>query len=156
MCVDLHPPIYSGGAKTSGSVYIHVYIHSCKLLCLLAAGKVEMTGEIYKHKMQVNSGTQQLETEEEEPSSTTPSKITESAGSLSTDTLPAMPSLDQTQDTSLQQEEQQPEQQSMVVGEGGGEVGEEEQSEGGVVVGGHRREGGEGGEGEGAPVAQEQ
>ena len=143
-------------------IYTCIYIHSCKLLCLLAAGKVEMTGEIYKHKMQVNSGTQQLETEEEEPSSTTPSKITESAGSLSTDTLPAMPSLDQTQDTSLQQEEQQPEQQSMVVGEGGGEVGEEEeegeegQSEGGVVVGGHRREGGEGGEGEGAPVAQEQ
>lgn len=85
----------------------------------IVAGKVKTTAEIYKHKMQVNDGS----TAQPESPSLTPVKEGEGVIDVPTTAVPAMPSLDQTQDESLQQQEEQ------VPGAEGGE-GETEEGEG--------------------------
>lgn len=111
----------------------------------LAQGKVMTTSEIYKHKMQVNDGS----TTQPEPSSLTPVKEGEGVGDVSTAAVPAMPSLDQTQDESLQKQEEQ-----AVVPDAGGE-GETGEVEGEEKASDEDREEKGGGE-EGTTLAQEQ
>ena len=112
---------------------------------MVAAGKVMTTSEIYKHKMQVNDGS----TTQPEPSSLTPVKEGEGVGDVSTAAVPAMPSLDQTQDESLQKQEEQ-----AVVPDAGGE-GETGEVEGEEKASDEDREEKGGGE-EGTTLAQEQ
>lgn len=88
----------------------------------MAAGKVKTTGEIYKHKMQVNNES----TLEQVPSTLTPVKEGEGVGDVSSTAVPPLPSLDQTQEVLLQKEEEQ----VVVPGAEGGE-GDTREVEGG-------------------------
>ena len=103
-------------------VLLYLYFIGC-------TGKMKTTGDIYKHKMQVNNDPLK------QGSSTPP--VAETMSDDSTADVPAMPSMDHTMDTSLDQQQQQHgegeqerEQEDREAREREGEEGEEEEEEG--------------------------
>ena len=126
------------------TVCIHSFVCASNGVCMWNivhsdAGKVKTTGEIYKHKMQVN----------ELPQAGTASSVPEPATAesetseiSSTTPLPVMPPLDQSQDTPLdqsqdtlvhqqqqQQEEEEEEEEEELVTTEGGEGEQENEAE---------------------------
>ena len=102
--------------------WLYTYVCGAHFLnFVMAAGKVKTTGEIYKHKMQVNEGSSQQQQGQQQGTPTPPAKGTESSVSdVSTASAPPMPSLDETRDTPVQQQQKEGEGKEEE-GEGGGE-----------------------------------